>query len=104
MKIKFLKVHCHMGISRSPSIVLAYLIEKKKMSYMDSIQFILQKRRVAPRPFFLQQLKLYERILKENNGAFDLQNEIYTQFTLEVKINKLKQLFDSNKKKKKKKN
>jgi hypothetical protein len=87
-----------MGISRSPTVVLAYLIEKKKMKFQESCQYTLQKRKVAPRPFFVSQLKLFERILSENNGLFDTQLPIYLQFTLEIKLNKLKELFDSKNK------
>lgn len=58
-------VHCVMGVSRSCSIVAAYLIRYYNMSRDDAIDFI-QKRRscVKPNPGFMQQLKEFE--IQEN--------------------------------------
>ncbi len=37
-------VHCYMGISRSPSFIIAYLIKIKKMKYIDALNFVKSKR------------------------------------------------------------
>ena len=61
-------IHCVMGISRSPSIVIAYLMYKNKMSYEEAYDFVKNKRNVInPNSGFQEQLKKFEKILKENN-------------------------------------
>lgn len=37
-------VHCHMGISRSPSFIISYLITKRKMNFREAYQFVKSKR------------------------------------------------------------
>lgn len=37
-------IHCKMGISRSPSFVIGYLILKRNMSFDDAHSFIVEKR------------------------------------------------------------
>lgn len=37
-------VHCNAGVSRSPTIVIAYLILRKNLSYLDSYNLVKQKR------------------------------------------------------------
>ena len=51
-------VHCAAGISRSVSIVIAYLIKKKGMSCDDAYTFVQQKRpQASPRLEFVVQLR-----------------------------------------------
>ena len=65
---KNIYIHCVMGISRSPSIVIAYLMYKNKMSYEEAYDFVKNKRNVInPNSGFQDQLKKFEKILKENN-------------------------------------
>ena len=50
-------VHCQAGISRSPSIVLAYLIDRKNMDFDDAYHLLTERRPiVAPNFNFLAQL------------------------------------------------
>nr|ACO12153.1 Dual specificity protein phosphatase 3 [Lepeophtheirus salmonis] len=49
-------VHCVAGISRSASMVLAYLIIKKKMTLEEAINTVKKKRSIAPNEGFLEQL------------------------------------------------
>lgn len=63
--IRFLKkcdgnvlVHCSAGVSRSVSIVVAYLMKEKNMSYIKAIDYVRKRRPVAnPNYSFVQQLK-----------------------------------------------
>ena len=65
---KNIYIHCVMGISRSPSIVIAYLMYKNKMSYEEAYDLVKNKRNVInPNSGFQEQLKKFEKILKENN-------------------------------------
>lgn len=41
---KNILVHCYMGISRSPSFIISYLILKKKMKYKEAYEFVKSKR------------------------------------------------------------
>ena len=54
-------VHCAMGISRSTSVVIAYLVKEHQMSVDSSIKLLKQKRScINPNRGFLEQLSLYE--------------------------------------------
>lgn len=61
-------VHCVVGSSRSASIVIAYLMWKKKMKYEDAYSFVKEKRPIVlPNNGFQEQLKMFEKILEEND-------------------------------------
>ena len=48
-------VHCAVGVSRSVSMVIAYLIIKKNMSYDEALKLVKEKRKVAfPNPAFVR--------------------------------------------------
>ncbi|XP_062580889.1 dual specificity protein phosphatase 3-like [Saccostrea cucullata] len=49
-------VHCQSGMSRSGSIVLAYLMIKKGMTVMDAVKHVRDKREIFPNDGFLKQL------------------------------------------------
>jgi atypical dual specificity phosphatase len=54
-------VHCKAGISRSSTVVTAYLMQEQRMSLRASLALIIQKREQAyPNPGFLEQLKELE--------------------------------------------
>jgi len=54
-------IHCYAGISRSATIVIAYLMKKELMNMNDSMRFVQQKRLcVSPNFGFCTQLFLYE--------------------------------------------
>ena len=61
-------VHCMAGASRSASIVIAYIMWKYKRSADDALKFVQQKRScVFPNLGFMNQLKKFESLLKEND-------------------------------------
>ncbi|XP_048751881.2 dual specificity protein phosphatase 3-like [Ostrea edulis] len=49
-------VHCQSGMSRSGSIVLAYLMIKQDMSVLDAVKLVRDKREIFPNDGFLKQL------------------------------------------------
>ncbi len=56
-------VHCRAGISRSSSVVAAYLMKTNKWTANEALAYIQSKRTVInPNPGFLKQLKKYEKI------------------------------------------
>lgn len=63
-------VHCHAGISRSATIVAAYLMIKRHMSAQEAIRTIRVGRSIRPNGGFLQQLcDLNENLLGERRRA-----------------------------------
>lgn len=58
-------MHCHAGVSRSATVMIAYLMTKNQWSYEESLTFLKSKRKwVKPNPGFVEQLKAYERRLE----------------------------------------
>ena len=77
-------IHCMYGISRSPSIVIAYLMWKTHCSYYDTYFYEKSRRQfIDPNDGFVEQLKLFETLIKKDN--FDL-NKI-EQYSLNDKNN-----------------
>ena len=63
-------VHCFQGKSRSSSVVIGYLMNKKGMLFQQSLEFVKSKRAViAPNIGFALQLRKYERYLLGANAA-----------------------------------
>ena len=57
-----LLVHCKLGISRSASFIIAYLIKFNKMSAKEAFEFVKEKRnQVKPNEGFINQLQEYEK-------------------------------------------
>ncbi|CAF1364332.1 unnamed protein product [Adineta ricciae] len=68
-------VHCQMGVSRSSSIVLAYLMKYHYGSLDEAYQYLVGRRRCAePNLGFLLQLIRYERELLDENKPTDRQS------------------------------
>jgi protein-tyrosine phosphatase len=62
-KSKKVFIHCKQGVSRSASIVIAYLIKYKNMKYDIALTFVQMKRQcVNPNLGFESQLRKYEEI------------------------------------------
>ncbi|KAJ7592866.1 dual specificity phosphatase [Mycena floridula] len=54
-------VHCHAGISRSASVVIAYLIREQEMSYDEATRFVWERRKcISPNDGFVSILKQWE--------------------------------------------
>lgn len=61
-------VHCAAGVSRSATVVIAYLMRKNAWSLSQALKFVKEKRSVVfPNPGFMRQLRLWEKKVK-NNG------------------------------------
>lgn len=62
-----LYVHCNAGISRSPTIIIAYVMKHLNICFEDAFKFIKKTRRsINPNAGFISQLKEYESTLKNN--------------------------------------
>ena len=61
-------IHCLFGISRSATIVIAYLMWKTHSNFEDTYNYIKKRRpKVEPNNGFISQLKQFETLLKNNN-------------------------------------
>lgn len=52
-------VHCDLGISRSPTIIVAYLMRKLGMQRADVVSFVQSKQRIKPSSNFMRQLQIW---------------------------------------------
>lgn len=55
-------VHCRMGVSRSASVVIAYIMRKYKRSLDDALKEVKKQRRINPNQNFLRQFKVWEEL------------------------------------------
>ena len=66
-------VHCKMGVSRSASICVAYIMKEESLSHDDALRFVKQKRPcVNPNKNFMTQLNTYESILQAHRSKYNL--------------------------------
>ncbi|KAK3085745.1 hypothetical protein FSP39_008099 [Pinctada imbricata] len=49
-------VHCHMGVSRSATIVLAYLMLKQNIHLTEAVKILRRRREILPNDGFIKQL------------------------------------------------
>ena len=81
-------IHCKLGISRSPALLIGYFIKYRRFTTDSALEFIKSKRsQVHPNIGFIEQLYSYEKSLKqnqknENNGS------ISNSTTMEYSISK----------------
>jgi protein-tyrosine phosphatase len=55
-------VHCHGGISRSSTIIIAFLMKKMKKSFMEAYSYVKQiKKDIKPNDGFIQLLIEFEK-------------------------------------------
>ena len=60
-------IHCKLGISRSPTIIIGYLIKYMGYSTLSALNFLKSKRsQVYPNQGFISQLISYEKKIKKN--------------------------------------
>ncbi|KAG3112182.1 hypothetical protein PI124_g8836 [Phytophthora idaei] len=60
-------VHCNKGVSRSSSMVVAYLMKLRSMSFEQALAFVVERRSIAnPNESFRRQLQEYGRRLQRS--------------------------------------
>lgn len=63
-------VHCHAGVSRSATCVIAYLMQENSMSFDDAFSFASKQRPVIfPNMGFQRQLQEFEKLLNIKRGV-----------------------------------
>ncbi|KAL3280816.1 hypothetical protein HHI36_004047 [Cryptolaemus montrouzieri] len=82
-------VHCYFGVSRSATIVIAYVMKQYNLSYVDAFQKVKLKRNIIyPNHGFVSQLHLYE----EMNYTIDKNNMKYKVFRLNLAANRFQKI------------
>lgn len=77
-------VHCYFGVSRSATVVIAYLMKKYNLSYFEAFEKAKAKRSIVyPNQGFVTQLKLY----KQMDCTVDRANMKYKKFRLNQAAN-----------------
>lgn len=62
-------VHCHFGVSRSATLVIAFIMEKYRLNFDQAYNFVRQRRRfINPNPGFVIQLHEYARMNYDVKG------------------------------------
>jgi protein-tyrosine phosphatase len=70
-KKKRVFIHCHMGISRSVSLLIAYYLKYKRTKVQNTIKFLRERRPyINPNLGFLKQLYDFESQLAKNDTNF----------------------------------
>lgn len=59
-------VHCAVGLSRSATLVLAYLMIRQNMTLVEAIRTVKDHRGVIPNRGFLRQLNGLDGILRDS--------------------------------------
>lgn len=62
-------VHCKKGISRSASVVVAYIMKEKSCDLYEALEYVKNLRsNIRPNPEFLKQLEIYQGMLNASNN------------------------------------
>ncbi|XP_003496780.2 dual specificity protein phosphatase 13 isoform X1 [Cricetulus griseus] len=61
-------VHCAMGVSRSATVVLAFLMICENMTLVEAIQTVQAHRDICPNSGFLRQLQVLDNRLRRESG------------------------------------
>ena len=60
-------VHCYAGVSRSATIVIAYIMWKNQLDYAEASKYLERIRPIIfPNYGFVRQLEIFDKLLKKN--------------------------------------
>ncbi|VDP73219.1 unnamed protein product [Echinostoma caproni] len=69
-------IHCTMGMSRSATVTIAYVMRKFRVSYDNALDLVMKKRIIYPNIGFVNQLKMFE-VMK---WKVDKDSPVYHQY------------------------
>lgn len=70
-------VHCQMGVSRSATVIIAYLMKKYRIGYREALDKVRAKRYVYPNPGFVSQLQKYKDLNFSTLNVFGASSSRY---------------------------
>ena len=80
-------VHCYFGVSRSATLVIAYIMKKYNLPFAKAFEAVKEKRRfVGPNTGFLAQLQLYE----DMGFTVDCSNIPFKMYRLQIAADKVR--------------
>ncbi|KAJ8680385.1 hypothetical protein QAD02_016172 [Eretmocerus hayati] len=80
-------VHCYFGVSRSATIVIAFIMRKYSLPFTSAYEMVKKKRRfVGPNAGFIAQLQLYE----DMGYTVDCSNIQFKMYRLQVAADKVR--------------
>jgi len=83
---KAILVHCMAGISRSATVVIAYIMSRMQLTFFEATAIVKSARRIiSPNEGFTKQLLMFERMQFSINGETEGHSE-YKQFLLKQKL------------------
>ena len=62
-------MHCAMGLSRSSTLVLAYLMIHENMTLVEAIKAVAENRNICPNTGFMEQLRQLDKQLHYQGSA-----------------------------------
>jgi protein-tyrosine phosphatase len=69
-------VHCDQGVSRSPTVMVAYLMRSRRLTFEEASALVSTKRKIKPNDNFKEQLRVWEAV--QYNIWADSEGEIPT--------------------------
>lgn len=82
-------VHCYFGVSRSATVVIAYVMKKYGLTYLEALEKVKKKRKiVSPNQGFSSQLRLYQ----DMNYKIDKSHMRYKIFRLNIAADKVRKV------------
>ena len=76
-EISQILIHCQMGVSRSASTTIAFIMKEYEQSLKDTLHQTKAKRNcVKPNPGFYKQLETYEELLRTRGYSSDLSEDL----------------------------
>lgn len=67
-------IHCHQGVSRSASVVIAFVMEEMDLDYDTALRYVREGRpKINPNKGFAAQLEMWRRLqynIRDESGEF----------------------------------